>query len=276
LDCEATLILPLEGCVAGASIEMRLGEQVFYPECLCGDNEMAIAERSALGTVLAQHRPQCSIVVGANGYSSIAHVCQYSKVLYSIDVDPRVPEQYHSLANVSFLQGPSSLVLPVLLDEMDRQSESVDFILVGGGQSATAIKQHVSAVLSYVPKKPMFLIVHGSFHPECRRSLSAADWEGSPFVHFIDLDWVPGRLVEHAGEDHSEMRGGLAVAYLLPVPRLGRLSIFHSAETMFQLLAEAIQRPLPEAISIALSPPGLEGERIYQDFKREMENAPSR
>ena len=44
----------------------------------------------------------------------------------------------------------------------------------------------------------MFIAVHDSGNPECRRGISSASWASSPYVHSVELDFVPGQIIEHA------------------------------------------------------------------------------
>jgi hypothetical protein len=46
-----------------------------------------------------------------------------------------------------------------------------------------------------------------------------ADWQRSPFVEWLDIDFIPGRLIEHGGGGDGEMWGGLALARFTPVRR---------------------------------------------------------
>jgi hypothetical protein len=76
----------------------------------------------------------------------------------------------------------------------------------------------------------MFIAVHDSGNPECRRGIINASWASSPYVHSVELDFVPGQIIEHEiHDDRSEVWGGLALAYLNPRPRTGELLISASS-----------------------------------------------
>ena len=55
-------------------------------------------------------------------------------------------------------------------------------------------------------------------------------------MRWVDLDFVPGRVVENGGPFDGEMWGGLAMAYLTPEERAGDLVVFASADKMFHTL----------------------------------------
>jgi hypothetical protein len=68
-----------------------------------------------------------------------------------------------------------------------------------------------------------------------------AGWERSPYLQWIDLDFIPGRIVEHGGPSLGQMWGGLALAYFTPAPRSGNLSIRQSGRRLFEA-ALAVER----------------------------------
>jgi hypothetical protein len=187
------------------------------------------SERLALTGLLARHQPYCSIEVGTYQGGSLSLICQYSKMIFSIDIDETIPSRLN-LPNVNFLTGPSHVILPHLLNELDRAGIPIEFVLIDGDHSAAGVKRDIACLLRYVPKKPMFVALHDSFNPECRQGMLEAGWERSPHCHWVDLDFVPGRI------GGQQLWGGLALAQFLPVVRNGDLQINRTAEEMFQAL----------------------------------------
>jgi len=118
---------------------------------------------------------------------------------------------------------------------MDTEQIPVDFVLIDGDHSAEGIKRDVELLLSYVPMKPLFVMMHDSFNPECRRGMLEVDWEKSPYVQWVDIDFIPGRLIDDGGPTSGEMRGGLALAYLIPTARQGPLDLNCSARVMYEI-----------------------------------------
>jgi glycosyltransferase involved in cell wall biosynthesis len=204
-------------------------KQVLYPGCLCSNWQMNDSERLTLTALLARHQPYCSIEVGTYYGGSLSLISQYSKIVFSIDIDETIPTRL-SFPNVSFLTGSSHVILPHLLRELDQAGISVDFVLIDGDHSTDAVKRDIRCLLHYVPKKPLFVALHDSFNPGCRQGMLEAGWEESPYCHWIDLDLVPGKMA------NGELWGGLAVACFLPTPRYTALQIHRSAQEMFELL----------------------------------------
>lgn len=204
-------------------------KRVLYPNCFYEKWQMNDSERLALTGLLARHQPHCSIEVGTYQGGSLSLISQYSKMVFSIDIDPAIASRFN-FPNVTFLTGRSHLILPRLLGELDKADIALEFMLIDGDHSRTGVKNDIGSLLTYSPKKPLFVALHDSFNPDCRAGMLEAGWEKSPYCHMVDLDFVPGKL---AGR---QFWGGLAVAYFLPIARNGELEINRTAEEMFQAL----------------------------------------
>jgi cephalosporin hydroxylase len=220
----------------------RNWQDVLYPGCLREHWQMNDSERMALTALLARRRPHCAIEIGTYEAGSLSLLSQYADVVFSIDIDPSIPARFTQFPNVSFLTGPSSVVLPLLLRELDAAGIAVEFILVDADHSTEGVRGDLERVLAYVPKAPLFVAVHDSFNPDCRRGMLAVDWAATPWVQWVDVDFVPGRLVEHDGPFHHQLWGGLALAYLTPTPREGPLVVQRSADGMFRVMEEYVNR----------------------------------
>jgi glycosyltransferase involved in cell wall biosynthesis len=218
-------------------------QEVLYPECLCENWQMNHSERLAMTALLSRIMPRCSIEIGTYKGGSLSLISQYSKMVFSIDIDPSIPEKFGYFKNVCFLTGQSSEILPMLLNELNNENISVDFILIDGDHSAEGIKRDIETLLSYVPKKPLFVMMHDSFNPECRRGMLEAKWEKSQYVHWIDIDFIPGRIIEDNGPARGEMWGGLALAYFSPAVRNGAFNFNCSANMMHKIIKDRNQIP---------------------------------
>lgn len=218
------------------TVDNHSWQEIIYPDCLCDNWQMNDSERLAITALLSRIKPVCSIEVGTYHGGSLSLIAQYSKMVFSIDIDPGIPERFKKFKNVSFLTGPSSEILPLLLNELDEYGISVDFVLIDGDHSAEGIKRDINCLLTYVPKRPFFVVMHDSFNPECRRGMLEANWESSQYVDYVDLDFIPGRIVEHEGPFHGEMWGGLALVYLIPKPHIETTQVNRTTEMMFTIL----------------------------------------
>ncbi len=214
----------------------RTWEEILYPNCLRDHWQMNNSEKMALTAILSRHIPRCSIEIGTYKGGSLSLLSQFSNMIFSIDPDPTVSEQCGFFNNVTFLTGLSKDSLPLLLKSLEYEQVPVDFILLDGDHSAEGVKNDLNIVLSYIPQKPLFVMMHDSFNPECRRGILNADWNKCPYVQWVDLDFVPGCVIENGSTSDGEMWGGLALAYLTPTMRNGPLIIERSADKMYELI----------------------------------------
>jgi hypothetical protein len=206
--------------------------------------QMSDGERLALTGLLARHKPHCSVEVGTFYGGSLSLIAQHSSMVFSIDIDPQTISRSGDVPNVTFLTGKSSDVLPLLFRELTSAGLSVDFILIDGDHSAEGVKRDISFVLQYVPLKPLFVVMHDSFNPDCRQGLLDSPWRESPYCHWVELDFVPGCVVDNEASARGELWGGLGIAYFQAIPRTGPLRVERSAETLFRLAARHFAREM--------------------------------
>ena len=215
-------------------------EDLLYPNCLLEGWQMTDSERMAMNGLLARHQPKCSVEIGTYYGGSLSLLAQYSDMVFSIDIDPEVPLRVPAMENVSFLTGPSTTVLPLLFQALDEANIPIDFVLIDGDHSADGVRRDIEMILTYVPQRPMFVAIHDSFNSECRRGITTAKWQDSPYVVWVDVDFVPGRLIEGNNLFKGEMWGGLALALLSPTPRNANLTIATSANSFYELVLNSL------------------------------------
>jgi hypothetical protein len=162
-----------------------------------------------------------------------------SRLVYSLDIDPACPERLAGMfPNVVFITGPSQETLPPLLQRLRENDVNVEFILINGDHSWRGVKRDIESLLRFRPTRSLYVIFHDSFMPKCRRGMVEADWDASPYVHFVELDFVSGRF-----ETNREMTCGFALAILLPVKRSGELVIHKERESIYQaVLRHSVHR----------------------------------
>ncbi|MBN1323070.1 MAG: glycosyltransferase [Methanotrichaceae archaeon] len=214
-------------------------EEILYPGCLCSDWQMNHSERMAMIGLLFRLKPKCCIEIGTYRGGSLSLISQYSDMVFSIDLDPSIPERLKGFKNVCFLTGSSNELLPMLLTELEDEHIPIDFIFIDGEHSADSIKRDMDCLLSYKPTKHLFVMVHDSFNPECRRGILGAEWDKSPYVQFVDVDFVPGRAMGHGTPSKIEMWGGLALMHFSPSARKSPLNLNCSAKTMYEFLEKS-------------------------------------
>ncbi len=79
------------------------------------------------------------------------------------------------------------------------------------------------------------------FNPECRKRILETNWEKSLYIHYLDVDFVLGRLVENEKTPHGEMRGGLLLAYLKPDRRSLKLEINQTGKEIYEKVSQYLE-----------------------------------
>lgn len=200
---------------------------------------MSPSEQMAMIFLLEHLRPRVAIEIGTRFGGSLQVLARYSEKVYSLDIDPEVPSRLAGRhANVEYLIGPSDRTLPALVDRLREERAEVGFVLVDGDHSAEGVRKDIDNVLRIEPLVPLYVVMHDSFNPECRRGLKEADWAGCRHVHAVELDLVAG-CVNPAPRFRGEPWGGLALGILRPEPRTGPLEVMGRAELTLQGVLEA-------------------------------------
>lgn len=198
--------------------------------------QMANCEKFAIEGLLRKLSPDVAFEVGTYQGGSLQVLSKFSKDVVSIDIDPDVKERLSGkLSNVIFHTGDSSNLLPTLLEQYALNGRCVNFILIDGDHTFEGVRNDVGALLNWVPQSKCIVLIHDSFNPSCREGIRTAGWVNSPYVHAVDLDFVPGIYHEYAYDTASArtMWGGFACAVLQPFPRKGGLEVMCSQQGLF-------------------------------------------
>lgn len=129
-----------------------------------------------------------------------------------------------------------------MIDRLQDERAEVSFVLVDGDHSAEGVRRDINNVLRLKPIVPLYIIMHDSFNPECRRGLRESDWAGSPYVHAVELDFVGG-TVNPSPAFAGQLWGGMALGILRPEPRQGRFEVIGRAERTYQDAFKVEWRP---------------------------------
>lgn len=202
---------------------------------------MTDAERSTLSALLNVLKPRCAIEVGVYKAGSLAVIAQHAAKVYALDIDPLCAASYAAcFPNVEFITGSSDATLPALLDKIQAAGEPLEFVLIDADHSERGVRRDIENLLRYRPQQPLYVIMHDSFNPGCRRGMQYANWAANPYVHLVELDYVVGRLVgDESARDYREMWCGLGLGILLPEPRGKPLAIHENESLLFKA---ALQR----------------------------------
>ena len=206
---------------------------------------MSPAEQIAMVYLLEHLRPRVGIEIGTRFGGSLQVLAKYCDRVFSLDIDPDIPRRLagkHS--NVEYVIGPSRETLPPLLSRLSAEEAQVGFILVDGDHSAAGVEADINNILAYRPVVPFFVIMHDSFNPDCRQGLKEAKWADCPYVHVVELDFVPG-TVNPSPTFRDQLWGGLALGILLPERRQGRFEVVGKANRTYErVLHSSRDRPL--------------------------------
>ncbi len=207
-------------------------DEFLFPGVIKENWQMMPWERIALTGVLARMRPKVSLEIGVYYGGSLSLTSHFVEKIYAIDIDPAVRSRFACPANADLIIGDSNVEIPKLLKKLDTENTPLELVLVDGDHSQDGVRRDLNLLLKYRPKAPMIILMHDSGNAVCREGIRSADWRACPFVHTVDLDFVPGQIIEHAVTATSaECWGGFAIAYLLPTARQGELVIQEGART---------------------------------------------
>ncbi|HYT88434.1 MAG TPA: class I SAM-dependent methyltransferase [Gemmataceae bacterium] len=198
---------------------------------------MTRPERVALIQLVDLIRPPVAIEIGTQRGGSLQVIASRAGRVYSIDIDPAVAASLTGrFPNVEFRTGDSAVVLPAVLEEIEARGEELGFVLIDGDHTGPGVRQDINAVLRHVPRRPVHVLMHDSFNPPCRQGMLEAAWQGCPYVHHVELDFVGGVFLDHAPVAAPDMWGGFGLAVLLPERRTGGVVIHQALKDTFEAL----------------------------------------
>lgn len=197
---------------------------------------MTDAERATINSLLATLKPQVAIEVGVYRAGSLALLAAHCQKVYALDIDPYCAATYASrFPNVEFITGPSEETLPALIERIQAADEPLSFVLIDADHSEEGVRRDVENVLRYRPTQPLYMIMHDSFNPGCRRGMVRANWSANPYVHMVELDFVVGRFINKEEEDsYRQMWCGLGLGVLLPEKRTGDVILRENESLVYQ------------------------------------------
>lgn len=201
---------------------------------------MSQAERFTLVGLLTRQRPAVAIEIGTHFGGSLQVLNSLCGRVHSIDFDPAVRARLApKFPKVQFHCGPSAGLIPEVLRKIEADGAELGFVLVDGDHTAKGVRADLNALLQYRPRRgAIHILMHDSFNPDCRAGISGADWAACPYVHSLDLDFVPGSFHETAHDSvfSRSMWGGFALAVLRPEVRVGPLVINCDQQALHRLV----------------------------------------
>jgi hypothetical protein len=199
--------------------------------------QMIDAERSVLTAILSELQPLCAIEVGTYKAGSLGVMSKFCKKVFTLDIDPTYRDMYRkSFPNVQFIVGDSKKTLPFLLEKIRSDGEKLSFVLIDGVHSEKCVRCDIENVLQYTPIEPLYIIMHDSFHPKCRKGILEANWNANPYVHVVEVDLTAGTISpKEVTGYYRHMYNGFALAVMLPEKREGDVFIHQNGSLMFKI-----------------------------------------
>jgi hypothetical protein len=200
-------------------------------------SQMTTCEQIAIQHILAELRPQRAVEVGTYKGGSLQVLAHFCKQVECIDIDPAVADALGPrFSNVTFHTGNSAELLPSALRAASEACDPVGFVLIDGDHSTEGVRRDINALLSVPPSCELVVLMHDAFNPDCRAGILTANWHGSPYVHEVEIDYIPGVYHQHAYDTATArtMWGGFACALLKPEPRQGELVISQRQQGLFE------------------------------------------
>jgi hypothetical protein len=198
--------------------------------------QMTRSEKFVFASILNFAAPKTAIEIGTYQGGSLQLLSTHCGKVYSVDLS----DEYHKslknrFPNVEFFLGDSKNILPKLLHRIEENSEELGFILIDGDHSTEGVRSDIEIILRHVPRCPLYVVLHDSFYPPCRKGMLSAGWEQSEYVHYVEIDFVPG-VYHYKAFDTAPPRfmcAGLALALLLPEKRKDQLTVYQSQKALY-------------------------------------------
>lgn len=195
-------------------------------------------EKHSFISIIQQLKPEVAIEIGNAEGGSLQVLNKLVPKVYALDLYEEVHQKLKpQFPNVEFHTGDSKQILPVLLKSIQEKNEKLGLVLIDGDHTIEGVKADINAVLeNYIPVTTLIILFHDSFNPECRQGIVEANWQACPYVHFIDVDYVPGTYVDDVQNgklQKNTMWGGLSLAILQPQKREHQLDVKQSAKELY-------------------------------------------
>jgi len=194
--------------------------------------QMTRWEKHMFVSIVEKLQPEVAIEIGNAQGGSLQVLSKNCQKVYALDFSKEVHEKLQGkFDNVAFHTGDSKLILPDLLKQIQDRGERLGFVLIDGDHATSGVRADINSFLHhYIPVVDCHIIFHDSFNPVCRRGIIEADWQQCPYVHGVDIDFLPGTIMEEGviTRENRSIWGGFSMAILRPEKRVGTLEVKQS------------------------------------------------
>lgn len=214
-----------------------LFDDIIFPGVLVDKWQMMPWERIALTGLLSRLKPKGALEIGVYYGGSLSLTAPFVDEGIAIDIDPEVSQRFQPPSNVNIWIGDSSTLIPKAVQYFSQPGKELNFVLIDADHSADGVRRDIELLLAIEVRAPLVVAMHDSGNPETRAGILSADWGRNPHCHFVDLDFVPGQIIENSvSHGRAEVWGGLGLAYFDHNRRTGPVQIVESARTSIRCL----------------------------------------
>jgi len=97
-----------------------------------------------------------------------------------------------------------------VLAQIEAAQEPLGFVSIDADHSREGIQRDIHSVLRYTPVKPLYIVMHDSFNPDCRNGMPEANRPANAHVHLLELDFVTGRSWPRRSRTGTGRRGAFS------------------------------------------------------------------
>ncbi|QGM96095.1 class I SAM-dependent methyltransferase [Methylocystis parvus] len=225
-----------------STVRAQTISDILFPGVILDNWQMMPWEQISLTGVLSRLRPKGAIEIGVYYGGSLSLAAPFCEKIVAIDIDPEVRDRFAPPPNAEIWIEPSSQAVPKAFAHFEALGVPVNYVLIDADHSVEGVMRDIALVLDYKPREPMLVLMHDSGNPATRQGILSVDWARNPHVRLVDLDFVPGQIIEHSVVNgRGEIWGGLALAYLHPDERTGPPVIRESARMSIACLHHCAQ-----------------------------------
>lgn len=219
----------------------------FLEDDFCLEWHMSRNERYAFIKLLEKIKPKTAIEIGCFKGGSLEVLSKYCEKVYSIDINPEVKKSLDGkFSNAEIHIGKSSVVVPRILKKIADNNEELQFVLIDGEHTFKGVKSDISHFLKIEPKNNIFIVFHDSFNPICRKAIKKTNYNNSPYVHYVELDFISG--VFNPKKLYRQMWGGLALVLLKPKKRKGKITVSECQKKLFRTVYWKSVHPIRDSL----------------------------
>ena len=171
---------------------------------------MAPGERAAFEGILAMLRPSLAVEIGTAAGGSLERISAYSREVHAFDLERHPNLTSERFPNVSFHFGDSHELLPEVLDGLAEAGKNIEFALVDGDHSAAGARQDLEDLLRSPAVGETLILLHDTLNERVRSGFEQVPFDAFDKVRFVDLDFVPGRVLSE-GPIKDELWSGLGM-----------------------------------------------------------------